>query len=88
MPLPPVPPTAEDAFLRRHARHSARLRVTRRNGEVELEGDVDSYYRKQLVLRDAVAVWGWAAVRARIIVRRPATEHPSGGKPFSTPVEG
>jgi CheY-like chemotaxis protein len=78
MLVQPVSAAAEDAFVRRHARHISRLRLTRRDGGVELEGVVDSYYRKQLVLRDAVAVWGWPALRARITVRRPNSDARSG----------
>lgn len=70
----PAPVAAEDAFVRRHARHLSQLRLIRCDGGVELEGVVDSYYRKQLVLRDAVAVWGWPALRARITVRRPNSD--------------
>lgn len=88
MLVPSASATAEDAFVRRHARHIFQFRLTRGDGGVELEGVVDSYYRKQLVLRDAVAVWGWPALRTRITVRRPASDRASGGKPFSTPVRG
>lgn len=73
MLVPPKPSGHEEIFLRRHARHARGLRVVTRSEGVVVEGSVDSYYRKQLLLRDAAAFWGPYAVRADITVRRSLT---------------
>lgn len=74
MLIPPTASAAEASFLSTHARHASRLRVIRRDDRVEVEGEVDSFYRKQLLLRDAAAVWGGDSLRANITVRRPVPE--------------
>jgi hypothetical protein len=67
----PTPSAAEVAFIGQHARYARHLIVVHRADVVELVGEVDSFYRKQLLLRDATRVWGWTAIRANILVRRP-----------------
>ena len=71
--LPP-PSAAELAFLDQHARYALHIRVIHHADGVELVGEVDSFYRKQMLLRDAARVWGWTAIRANILVRRPAPD--------------
>lgn len=65
---PPARPDEE--LLRRHGRHVRDLRVVVREGRVVVAGVADSYYRKLLVHRDVVALWGVPPPLVRITVRR------------------
>jgi hypothetical protein len=74
---PPARP--DDELLRRHARHVRDLRVVVGEGGVVVVGVADSYYRKLLVHRAVVALWGGAAPLVRVTVRRPPRG--AGGEP-------